>query len=104
MPRDLRRQAAKRGGEHVGQRDHGQQSTANFAVGMTRTRDETLDEKRHKKKGTEMREEDVGVTATVCERSLAHASFRFYFYSPGRAPTSFDYAGSICVAWDSRNE
>src|SRR5260370_810782 len=47
MPRALRRQAAKRGGEHVGQRDHGQQSTGNFAVGMTRTREETLDEKRH---------------------------------------------------------
>src|SRR5260370_14283936 len=47
MPRDFRRQATKSGREHVSQRDHGQQSAGNFAVGMRRTREETLDEKRH---------------------------------------------------------
>jgi hypothetical protein len=188
MPRDFRRQTAKRGGEHVGQRDHGQQSAGNFAAWMTRTREEALNEKRHdkqecqdhaakppsdgrpkeskrgvrkklkkenagrrkdsagkkktsaenkgnailsslepdkgyggenkgekaaddlqvalengiglksnaaepvssqdhKKKSTDMRQEDPGVTAAVRERSIAHRFSRIYLYSPGQAPT-----------------
>jgi len=47
MTRDLRRQAAKRGREHVGERDYRQQSASDFAARMTRPRKEMLNEKRH---------------------------------------------------------
>ena len=47
VTRNLGRQAAKRSRNHIGQPDHGQQGAGNFAAWMTRTRKETLNEKRH---------------------------------------------------------
>jgi hypothetical protein len=41
----------------------------------------------HKKKNGEMRQEDGGVAATHCQRSLAHGFTGINVCSPGRAPT-----------------
>ena len=46
MTRDLRRQTAKRDGEHVRECDYRKQGAGDFAARMTRTRKEMLDEKR----------------------------------------------------------
>ena len=47
MARNFGRKAAKRNRNHIGQPDYGQQSAGDFPAWMTRTRQETLNQKRH---------------------------------------------------------
>src|SRR6267143_172677 len=76
------------GGENKGEKaaDDLQVALEN-GVGLKSNAAEPVSSEDHKKKNTNMRQEDRGVTAAVRERRSTHGFSRIYLYSPGRAPT-----------------